>query len=597
MLTVTLLTLLLIIWFLFTRDKKPNPPLPPGPPRLPIVGNLLSLGQELHFYSASLARIHGSLFSLRLGTKVRVIESSPKFAKELLNDNDVVFANCNVPAAGHASSHGGSDNVDPIWTAVTTAAEGMHPRDARPSYLGSLIWYPSKRSSTGCQARRLLGQFSCPNWGSNVRDGDERGHKDVMPLGREFREGVAEFTRLLGTPNLSDFFPVLAKLDLQGVVCVREMLGPATLEAVYELRRREVRRAIRQVTAVSGSPVKVGEEMFLTVMNVVTGMLWGSTVAEAEERESLGREFREAVAELTALLGTPNVSDFFPVLAKLDLQGVVRKMRKVAKKFDEVFERVINQRLRMEVGGDDKKDKDFLQVLLKMKDDYERNGGDNEVSFSMIHVKALLMDMVVGGTDTTSNTVEFTMAELMNKPAVLKKVQEELDTVVGKDTIVEEHHIYKLPYLQAVMKEALRLHPALPLLVPHCPSETCIIGGYTVPKGSRVFINVWAIHRDPDIWPNPLEFDPERFLNAKFDFSGNDFNYFPFGSGRRICAGIGMAERMVLFALASLLHSFEWKLPKGEELTLEEKFGIVLRKKIPLVLIPVPRLTNPALYE
>ena len=203
---------------------------------------------------------------------------------------------------------------------------------------------------------------------------------------------------------------------------------------------------------------------------------------------------------------------------------------------------------------------------------------------------------MVGGTDTTSNTVEFAMAELLNKPDAMKKAQEEIEKVVGKDNIVEESHTPKLPYLYAIMKEVLRLHPALPLLVPHCPSETTTIGGYTVPKGSRIFVNVWAIHRDPLIWENPLEFRPERFLDGKWDYGGNDFNYFPFGSGRRICAGTAMAERMFLFSLASLLHSFDWKLPQGVKSETEEKFGIVLKRKVPLVAIPTPRLSNAELY-
>jgi len=123
------------------------------------------------------------------------------------------------------------------------------------------------------------------------------------------------------------------------------------------------------------------------------------------------------------------------------------------------------------------------------------------------------------------------------------------------------------------------------------------VGGYTIPKGSRVFINVWAIHRDPSIWEKPLEFDPTRFLDAKWDFTGNDFSYFPFGSGRRICAGIAMAERTVLYFLATLLHLFDWTIPQGENLDVSEKFGIVLKKKTPLVVIPTPRLSNPKLYN
>lgn len=209
--------------------------------------------------------------------------------------------------------------------------------------------------------------------------------------------------------------------------------------------------------------------------------------------------------------------------------------------------------------------------------------------------------MVVGGTETTSNTTEWAMAEMLQKPEILRKAQQELDEVVGKNNIVEETHISKLPYLAQVIKEVLRLHPALPLLVPHCPSSSSTIGGYAVPKGSRVFVNVWAIQRDPSIWKDPSEFWPERFSEGstaanRWDFSGNDFDYFPFGSGRRICAGIAMAERMVGYSLASLLHSFDWKLPEGAKLDLSERFGIVLKKAEPLVAVPIPRLGKPELY-
>lgn len=204
--------------------------------------------------------------------------------------------------------------------------------------------------------------------------------------------------------------------------------------------------------------------------------------------------------------------------------------------------------------------------------------------------------MVIGGTDTSSNTIEFAMAEMMKNPQVLKKAQQELAAVVGEDNIVEESHIQSLPYLKAVMKETLRLHPILPLLVPHCPSQTTIISKYAVPEGSRVFINVWAIQRDPNNWEDPLRFDPERFMDSKWDFGGSDFRYFPFGSGRRNCAGIAMAERMFMYLLATLLHSFDWKLKDGEKVETDEKFGIVMKMKTPLVAIPMPRLSNPTLY-
>ncbi|TKY55377.1 Flavonoid 3'-monooxygenase [Spatholobus suberectus] len=376
-------------------------------------------------------------------------------------------------------------------------------------------------------------------------------------------------------------------------VCVLKMLSNATLDSVYDLRRKEVRKTVAYLYDRVGSPVNVGEQVFLTVLNVITNMMWGGAV-EGAERERLGAEFREMVAEMTQLLGKPNVSDFFPGLARFDLQGVEKQMHALVPRFDGIFERMIGQRRKAE--GEEEKEtekKDFLHFLLNLKEE----GGDSKTPLTITHVKALLMDMVVGGSDTSSNTIEFAMAEMMHKPEVLKRVQEELEVVVGKDNMVEESHIHKLSYLQAVMKETLRLHPVLPLLVPHCPSETTIVGGYTIPKGSRVFMNVWSIHRDPSIWEKPLEFDPTRFLDAKWDFSGNDFNYFPFGSGRRICAGVAMAERTILYFLAILMHLFDWTIPQGEKLDVSEKFGIVLKKKIPLVAIPIPRLSNPDLYK
>ncbi|CAL5355974.1 unnamed protein product [Camellia sinensis] len=286
-------------------------------------------------------------------------------------------------------------------------------------------------------------------------------------------------------------------------------------------------------------------------------MLWGGTV-KGEERGKMEAKFRQVVAEMTELLGKPNLSDFFPGLARFDLQGIQKQMKGLAKRFDRIFQNIIDQRLKMDghESGTAEESVNFLQFLLKLKDDE-----DAKTPLTITYLKALLMDMVVGRTDTTSNTVAFALAEMMNKPQVLRKAQQEVETVVGKDNIVEESHIHKLPYLYAVMEDTLRLHPALPLLAPHCPTEM-------------------VFGKDPSVWKNPLEFDPERFLgDSKWDYSGNDFNYFPFGSGRRICAGTAMAERMFMFSLASLVHSFDWKLPEGEKLDLEEKFGIVLKKK------------------
>ncbi|KAJ0433369.1 putative cytochrome P450 [Helianthus annuus] len=488
----TLLSVLFLVWML--TSKPSDPPLPPGPRPLPLVGNLLSLEPELHTYFAAVAKTYGPISRLWLGKKLGILITSPELAREVLKQNDTIFANRDVPVAGLEATYGGNDI---LWT----------------------------------------------------------------PYGDQWR--------------------MLRK------ICVREMLGTQVLDSLYSLRRKEIRNTVKYLYNNVGSPVNIGEQMFLTVLNVITGMMWGGTV-KPEDRERVGADFRQLISELTGYLGMPNLSDFYPVLARFDLQGVKKNMKVLAKRFDGIFEKMIDQRRKM--GGDE--NKDFLRFLLQLKD-----RGDSNPPFTISHLKAVLMDMVVGGSDTTSNTIEFALAEMMSHPEILRKAQKELETVVGKDNIVEESHISNLPYLYAIMKETLRFHAILPLLVPHCPSESCVIGGYTVPKGARVFVNVWAIHRDPTIWDNPLEFQPERFLDWKWDHTGNDLSYIPFGSGRRICVGIAMAERMFMFLVGSIIHSFDWKLGEGEKHDLSEKFGIVMKKKVALIAIPTPRFSNPTLYE
>jgi len=196
--------------------------------------------------------------------------------------------------------------------------------------------------------------------------------------------------------------------------------------------------------------------------------------------------------------------------------------------------------------------------------------------------------------------IEWAMTEILRNRQVMKKVQDELTEIVGLNNIVEESHLPKLKYLDAVFRETFRLHPPLPFLLPRAPSKTCTVGGYTVPKGSTIFLNVWAIQRDPRYWENPLEFNPERFLNykgiEKWDYAGTNSKFFPLGSGRRRCPGVGLGEKMMMHALGSLLHSFDWSLPKGHKLDLSDKFGIALKKRKPLIAIPSPRLNDVSLY-
>ena len=183
------------------------------------------------------------------------------------------------------------------------------------------------------------------------------------------------------------------------------------------------------------------------------------------------------------------------------------------------------------------------------------------------------------------------MAELLQNPIKMAKAKRELQEVLGQDGIVQESDISKLPYLQAIVKETLRLHPSAPLLVPHKAETDVEICSFTVPKNSQVLVNAWAIGRDPSTWStNPDKFVPERFLECEIDVKGRDFELIPFGAGRRICIGLPLAHRMVHLMLASLLHSCSWKLEDGvkpEDMDMNEKFGITLQKAQPLRAIPI----------
>lgn len=184
------------------------------------------------------------------------------------------------------------------------------------------------------------------------------------------------------------------------------------------------------------------------------------------------------------------------------------------------------------------------------------------------------------------------MAELLRHPDKLAKLRQELGEVVGKNTPVQESHLPSLPYLHACMKETLRLHPPVTFLLPHRATETCQIMGYTVPKGCQLMVNTYAIGRDPKTWHDPLEFCPERFIGSEVDYQGNDFEYIPFGAGRRICPGMTLATRVVRLIMASLVHTFEWRLPAGmqlEDLDMHDKFGLALLKDVPLVVVPQAR--------
>lgn len=205
-------------------------------------------------------------------------------------------------------------------------------------------------------------------------------------------------------------------------------------------------------------------------------------------------------------------------------------------------------------------------------------------------------DIFAGGSGTSANAMEWAMSELMMNPRVMNKVQAEIrDAFHGKQSIGEaDLRARDLKYLKLVMKETLRLHPPAPLLVPRESIDACEINGYMIPAKARVIVNSWAISRDPRYWEDAEEFKPERFAEGGIDFYGNNYEYTPFGSGRRMCPGYNYGLASMELTLAQLLHSFDWSMPDGAtEVDMTEAPGLGVRRKTPLLLCAAPYVASP----
>ncbi|RVX09181.1 (S)-N-methylcoclaurine 3'-hydroxylase isozyme 1 [Vitis vinifera] len=206
----------------------------------------------------------------------------------------------------------------------------------------------------------------------------------------------------------------------------------------------------------------------------------------------------------------------------LDLQGLNKKTKELIARICSMWESVIRER--REGASDDPSKQDFLNILI-------RSG------YSDDQINQLFMELLTAGADTSSSTLEWAMAELIKSPESMKKVHEELAREIS-DNLPKASDLPHLPYLQACVKETLRLHPSAPLLLPRRASVSCEVMNYTIPKDSQIWVNAWAIGRDPMNWEDPLVFKPERFLNSAVDFKGNNLEFIPFGAGRRICPGL-----------------------------------------------------------
>ncbi|KAL4566313.1 hypothetical protein LXL04_030427 [Taraxacum kok-saghyz] len=328
-------------------------------------------------------------------------------------------------------------------------------------------------------------------------------------------------------------------------------------------------------------------------LNMTLRMAFGDGFSRGDKQKE--DEVKNTIKRIVELFGAFVPSDAIPALRWLDIGGYEKEMKKLAKVLDDIIEGWLQDHKKKMSSTtqhiDEGENQVFMAALLSRVQEAFK---ENIHGFSIdAMVKATCVAVVVAAMDTTTATLIWTLALLVNNPNVLKKAQEELENHVGKDRMVEESDLNNLVYLQAIIKESMRLYPALPLSVPHESTEDCIIGGYTVPKGTRLFVNFWKIQHDPEIWEDPFEFKPERFLTGEkeIDVKGHNFELIPFGSGRRICLGLSVAMKAMQLILASLIHAYDFQNPSSEKIDMTGSFGATNHKANPLELLVAPRLS------
>ncbi|KAK4712248.1 hypothetical protein R3W88_006761 [Solanum pinnatisectum] len=302
----------------------------------------------------------------------------------------------------------------------------------------------------------------------------------------------------------------------------------------------------------------------------------------ADPYENSGKEFKELMEGMMMDMGKPKLVDYFPVLKIVHPQGLRRYNSRLGKRL-KLFCGFINERLKIRKSPN-YQNTDVLDALITTSE-------QNPQEIDHMHIATMCLDLFDAGTDSSSGVVEWAMTELLKAPEIMKRVQAELVQVLGEGNAMEEADVARLPYLQCIIKETYRMHPPAPFLVPQKVEQDVEVCGYTVPKDSKVLINVWAIGRDSTFWEDPLVFNPDRFKDSKLNVRGQDFELIPFGAGRRICHGLPLAIRMIPIMLATLLNTFKWKIEGDiapKEMDMQEKFGLTLAKLRPLRAVPLP---------
>ncbi|XP_017702360.2 cytochrome P450 71A1-like [Phoenix dactylifera] len=364
-------------------------------------------------------------------------------------------------------------------------------------------------------------------------------------------------------------------------ISMLEVFSAKRVQAFQSIREEEVNTLVQTLlTQSSSGPVNLSEMSFCLFNNITTREIFGRRISS--DGDCTSSKYHPLLIEMMSLLGGFFLGDFFPSMEWLDvITGTRARLKRSFLAMDEFLEEEIEKHIH---GGGSPDD--FISVLVGLQKDLSLG-----FPLTRDHIKGIAMNVFLGGSDTSASTLESGMTELMRNSTVMKKAQDEVRGLLGNKGKVEEGDIQQLHYLKLVIKEVLRLHPPAPLLLPRECMQDCKINGYNIPKKARVYINAWAIGRDPRHWQDPEAFIPERFEDNDINFKGQYFQFIPFGSGRRMCPGMSLGVTAAELALANLLYRFDWNLPSGmskEDIDMEEEFGLVLRRKSPIILVATP---------
>ncbi|CAI9115152.1 OLC1v1015989C1 [Oldenlandia corymbosa var. corymbosa] len=371
-------------------------------------------------------------------------------------------------------------------------------------------------------------------------------------------------------------------------ICVHQLLSNKRVQSFRSIREEEVASVLENITesCSSRSPVNVTDILTMLTYNIMSRVAIGRRLSG----NKVGNKFKKLSDEFLEIIGCFDVSDYIPWLWWINkLNGLEGKVDRVAKEFDEYIETIIEQAEKKREENfinDDHQQRmhNFIDVLLDFQ---EKN--DTGFVLQRDAIKAIIIDMFVGGTDTTTTLLEWVISELVKNQNSMKKLKNEVRRFANeKGNHITEDVLDQLPYLKAVIKETLRLHPPVPLLAPHESRNAINIMGYDISAGTQVIVNAYAIGRDPSVWENADEFQPEKFLNNSIDVKRQHFETIPFGSGRRSCPGYGFAMVTTEVALANLILKFDFTLPGGarpEDLDMSEVASIITKRKTPLILV------------